>query len=121
QEGLENYVSCRHHSAVCVLLPQVEGALREALGAKPNRANSLGIIRGYQLGSAAGKFFADVLLETFDPDSTAPIPELSRHAILHGKATDYGTPAHSLKVILIADIILSSIDQNQNESAVHMS
>jgi hypothetical protein len=117
QEALENHINGRHYSAVCVLLPQIDGALREALGAKPTRANSVGIIRGYQLATAAGRFFVDVVLENFDPDSAAPIPELSRHAILHGKATDYGTLTHSLKVILIADIILSSIEENQNQPA----
>ncbi len=117
QEALENHINGRHYSAVCVLLPQIDGALREALGTKPTRANSTCIIRGYQLATAAGKFFADVVLENFDPDSAAPIPELSRHAILHGKATDYGTPTHSLKVILIADIILSSIEENRNQPA----
>jgi len=117
QEALENHISGRHYSAVCVLLPQIDGVLREALGVKPTRKNSVGIIRGYQLATAAGKFFADVVLENFDPDSAAPIPELSRHAILHGKATDYGTPTHSLKVILIADIILSSIEENRNQPA----
>jgi hypothetical protein len=75
------------------------------------RANSVGIMRGFQLATAAGEFFTEVVLENFDPDSTAPIPDLSRHAILHGIATEYGTPAHSLKVILIADIILSSIEE----------
>jgi len=116
-EALENHIDGRHYSAVCLLLPQIEGVLRDALGAKPNRTNSVGIIRGYQLATAAGRFFADVVMETFDPDSAAPIPELSRHAILHGKATDYGTLTHSLKVILIADIILSSIDENRTQPA----
>lgn len=116
-EALGNHIDGRHYSAVCLLLPQIEGGLREALRAKPNRTNSIAIIRGYQLATAAGQFFADVVMETFDPDSAAPIPELSRHAILHGKATDYGTPTHSLKVILIADIILSSIQENRTQPA----
>ena len=114
REALANHIEERHHSAVCLLLPQIEGVLRDALGTKPNRENSVGLIRGYQLATAAGKFFADVVMETFDPDSAAPIPELSRHAILHGKATDYDTPTHSLKVILFTDIILSSIEEDRN-------
>lgn len=117
QEALDNHVNGRHFSAVCVLLPQIDGALREALGAKPTRANSAGVIRGYQLATAAGSFFTDVVLENFDPDSAAPIPGLSRHAILHGRATDYGTPIHSLKLILITDIILSSIEEERNSPA----
>jgi hypothetical protein len=114
-EALENHIDGRHYSAICVLLPQIDGTLRDALGARPTRANSVGIIRGYRLATAAGRFFADVVLENFDPDSAAPIPELSRHAILHGRATDYGTATHSLKVILIADIILSSIEEHRNQ------
>lgn len=117
QEALENHNNGRHYSAVCVLLPQIDGVLREALCAKPTRANSVSIIGGDELATVAGKFFADVVLESFNPDSAAPIPELSRHAILHGKATDYGTSISSLKVILIADIILSSIEENRNQSA----
>lgn len=40
---------------------------------------------------------------------------LSRHAILHGKATHYGTLVHSLKVILIADVILSIVEESQEQ------
>ena len=113
QEALGNHVAARYFSAVCVLLPQIEGVLREALGEKPMREKSVAILRGYQLARPAAKFFAEVVLESFDPEAEAPIPELSRHAILHGSATDYGTPIHSLKVILIGDIILSSIEENR--------
>jgi hypothetical protein len=91
--------------------------MQETLGTKPTRTNSVGIIRSSQLATAASRFFIDVVLENFDPDSAAPIPELSRHAIRHGKATDYGTPALSLKVILIADIILSSLEEHRNQPA----
>jgi hypothetical protein len=117
REALANHIEGRHHSAVCVLMPQIEGVLREELGEKPKQANSVTVMRGSQLGDAAGVFFADVIWENFNPDAGAPIPELSRHAILHGKALDYGTPLHSLKVILIADIILSSIDENRRRPA----
>ena len=82
---------------------------------KPSLENSVAIIRGYRLATAAGRFFAHVILENFNPDTAAPIPWLSRHAILHGKATDYGTPTHSLKVVLIADIILRGIEENRNQ------
>lgn len=34
-----------------------------------------------------------------------PLPQLSRHAILHGADTGYGTPANSLKAILYFDSI----------------
>jgi hypothetical protein len=115
QEALVNHTAGRHYSAVCVLLPQIEGVLRDVLGTKPTQTNIVGVIRGYQLATAASKFYAEVLLEHFDPASTSPIPDLSRHAILHGKAVDYGTPIHSLKVILIADIILSSVEETRKQ------
>jgi hypothetical protein len=35
QEALGNHIDGRHCSAVCLLLPQIEGVLREALGVKP--------------------------------------------------------------------------------------
>lgn len=111
QEAIENHIAGRHHSSVCVLLPQIDGVLRETLGAKPTRENIVEVIRGYHLATAAGRFFREVVLETFDPNSQAPVPELSRHAILHGVATDYGTTTHSLKLMLIADIVFSSIEK----------
>lgn len=111
QEVLDNHINGRYISAVCVLLPQIEGSLREALGTNPRKKNVASVIRRSRLTDAATQFFTNVVLEDFVPDSTAPIPELSRHAILHGKAINYGTPTHSLKLILIADIIFSSIDK----------
>jgi hypothetical protein len=120
REALDNHVEGRHYSAVCVLMPQIEGVLREVLGENPTRHNITDVIRGSDLDEAAATFYTDVLLENFYPDSAAPIPELSRHAILHGKAIDYGTPTHSLKLILIADIILSIIEENRRQPADEM-
>ncbi len=115
REALANYVDGRHYSTVCALLPQFEGVLREFLGKEAIKTNSIGGVGSIGFGSAAGRFYAEVIRETYYPDSDSPIPELSRHSILHGNATDYGTPKHSLRVILIADIILSSVDRSREE------
>ncbi len=118
QEALGNHIAGRHYSAVCVLLPQIEGVLREAgFGPKLEPADIDKMIGSDPLATAVGEFYIEVLREPFTPGSTAAIPDLSRHAVLHGIAIDYGTPMHSLKVILMADIILSSIEETRNQSA----
>lgn len=114
-EALASYVDGRHYSTVCTLLPQFEGVLRELLGNKAIEENSIGTAGKIGFGSAAGRFYAQVIREQFWPTSGSPIPELSRHSILHGNATDYGTAKHSLRVILIADIILSSVNDSREE------
>jgi hypothetical protein len=57
-------------------------------------------------GKFLRRFMAHVVLQDFVLGQ--PIPRgLSRHAILHGVKTDYGTEAHSLKAILTIEMLSS--------------
>jgi hypothetical protein len=108
-EGIENHTSGRHLSAVCVLLPQIEGILGEAYGRAPNPQNDASdLFRETRLGAVARDFYIRLFRETVTWDSSAPVPDLARNAILHGRATNFGTPKHSLKVILILDAVIGA-------------
>jgi hypothetical protein len=110
REGVENHVEGRYVSSVCVLLPQIEGVLGDALGRKPNpRGDGAKLLGGTTLSTSAREFYVKVINESFEWTSEAPIPELSRHAVLHGRATDFGTQEQSLKVLLILDEMIRAI------------
>jgi hypothetical protein len=118
REGLINHLEGRYFSAVCTLLPQIEGVLADELGRKPIPKCDAGILfRNSRLGSVAKDFYIRVVLESFNWASEAPVPTLSRHAILHGRATLYGTRTHSLKVAIITDIVLSGVEERRTSDA----
>jgi len=58
------------------------------------------------LDEIAEEFFLNTVLHDFDAGQ--PIPELSRHAILHGFDTHYATATNSLKLILLFDYFLGA-------------
>lgn len=53
------------------------------------------------------QFVMDIVLADFEHGN--PVPDLNRHAILHGADIDYPTAAKSLKAILILDFLLSHV------------
>jgi hypothetical protein len=110
REGIENHLAGRYFSSVCMLLPQIEGVHGDALGRKPKpRGDAERLLGDTTLSTAAREFYIKVVNESFEWNDDAPIPELSRHAILHGRATNFGTEEHSLKVLLIMDEMISAI------------
>jgi hypothetical protein len=114
EEGIGNYAAKRYFSAVCTLLPQVEGVLYETLGKKPNPKNDAPkIFRDTRLSKIAEDFYVRVLQESFDWRVTAAVPTLSRHAILHGRSVAYGTAKHALKVVIVADIVIAGIEERR--------
>lgn len=119
REAVANHIDGRHYSAVCTLLPQIEGALGDELGRRPKpKIDAVAYFRDSHLGTVAKDFYVRVILESFEWTTSAPIPELSRHAVLHGRSTDYGTPKHSLKLLIITDIILDGIQDRRTNQAV---
>ncbi|WP_226545767.1 hypothetical protein [Bacillus thuringiensis] len=56
------------------------------------------------------KFYIDTILANFDRGKEVE-SDLSRHAILHGEDTKYGTKINSLKAILVFDYIFEKLNE----------
>ena len=116
QEALANYPDERYASVVCTLMPQFEGLLGTVLGRKPNpEIDGPTIFRDSPHGTLVSDYYLQVILATFQAwNPSLPVPDLSRHAILHGRATTYGTKVHALKLIIVTDYLLASLDDRRS-------
>ncbi|MFP3489612.1 hypothetical protein R0K20_18625, partial [Staphylococcus sp. SIMBA_130] len=56
------------------------------------------------------KYYVDTILAEFTRGEEIK-SDLSRHAILHGADTDYGTKVNSIKTILVLDTIIEKLDE----------
>lgn len=110
EEGIANHIAGRFFGSVCTLLPQIEGVLGDELGRKPNPQNDAArLFRKTPLSEVAKNFYVRLAKDSFDWRGGSPLPSLSRSAILHGRAVDYGTSQHSLKIVLIVDAVIAAV------------
>jgi hypothetical protein len=115
REAVEAHVDGRYYCSVAVLLAQCEGLIADGTGhlgtlsqrnyqRKVEALFAAGSISALQdaIDNAVTAFFTSQILVPFEHGK--PIQsQLSRHAILHGADVEYGTPAGSLKAILLFD------------------
>jgi hypothetical protein len=104
-EALENHRHERYASAICIVLPQIDGIVHDltgqaaksffASGAKAKHLHDDETIAGHPDGLA-------VLARLFNKDrrSTTVEGELRRHGILHGRELGYDTLRNSTKVFV---------------------
>lgn len=110
-EAVESHCAGRYFSAICTLLPQVEGVFGDYLGRKPNIQNDASkVLSGTKFEDAISKFYKDYIYEG-DKRNKHSLVGLSRHAILHGRDTTYGTLKNSIKIFIIADTVFSSLEE----------
>lgn len=112
EQGVLAHFQEHYSASVCTLLPQIEGLILERHWHPKGERCRMNSLRQYvQVGLScsdyfwfdrwANEFYTRVLMAQF---TYGEIPsELSRHAILHGYDTQFGTAANSLKAILIFD------------------
>lgn len=67
------------------------------------------------IGAHISDFVSNIVLANFIRGQ--PIPDLSRHAILHGAATTYGTELNSIKTILTFDYVQDLLTPDVSGSA----
>lgn len=100
----------RYCLAVPVFYAQLEGIIAEGMrhsgalrGRDYKRLVSSLAEEDELLGPVMSTFVADVALANFQHGD--PLPDLSRHAILHGADTEYGTERNALRVIALFDYV----------------
>lgn len=115
EEGIRNHLDRRYFSSTCIFLTQIEGVIGDWLGKKPNPQNHVDII--FPLATHSTEATRDVYLKTyrstFTWSSGSELPGISRHAILHGQDTVYGTPENSLRMILLFDLVCNKISARE--------
>lgn len=103
--------------SVPVILVQIEGVIAEGMkhtgwmGGTRIRKYLETLANGYAVepfSSSAMDFVNSTVLEQFEWGSPLS-SSLSRHAILHGAATEYGTEVNSLKALLLFDFVVTSL------------
>lgn len=94
--------------SIPALLSQLEGIVADLVGHSGQMTGAMlkryiagALAIGVSAADLAGTFVAGVLLEQFAWGN--PIPHFSRHAVLHGADTEYGSAANSLRLILVID------------------
>lgn len=109
QEAMANYRDKRYHSAIYTVMPHFEGLLGTALGRKPKpEADAPTVFSG--TGDLASEYYLTVILESFNGwDMARQPPELSRHALLHGRTTSPSPREHALKLLIVLDYLIKGI------------
>jgi hypothetical protein len=114
REVVEAHVSGKYWLSVPALFPQIEGIIAERYGhtgyINPRKLkryvseclqSDSGSSISSSLDARAQAFLEQVVLATFQEWLDPPPSTLSRHSILHGHDTGYGTAANSLRAILL--------------------
>lgn len=113
EESLEAHFSGNYYASISTLLPQIEGIIADGFGhigemngfLLKNFLEKLLDAEGiYKFDESIQTFYWDIILAGFEHGSE-PESFLSRHAILHGGDTDFGTRTNSLKSILLFDYL----------------
>lgn len=115
RQVIEAHIAGHYWISIPALLPQIEGIIPERYGReKGRRCTSRDLTKELKVLLATRgitflkgwmeSFYTEVVLAEFVYGS-APNSSLSRHAILHGYDTSYGTAENSLKAILTFDYL----------------
>ncbi|MBY0148597.1 hypothetical protein [Neobacillus niacini] len=121
-EGIEAHNNRKFFSSIATLLPQIEGIIVENFNhtgwLKQDKLKSyieslLNEKGTFSFDNAVQLFFFNVVLSSFQHGQVLESP-LSRHAILHGADTNYGTELNSLRCIILLDYLIEKFDELKN-------
>lgn len=114
REGLDAHLRKHFNASVCTILPQIEGVIRDMIPSTIKNINRKeleyavdDIVDSKDFNQATREFYFKFILHRFDHGKELPV--LSRHAILHGEDTNFGTEVKSLKAILLFDFLQEKI------------
>jgi len=118
-EAIDNYIAGKFASCVAVLLPCLEGIIGENITNRHLRKKDIeALFSRYGMDKVAIRFYIDKVLIRFDWSKKDVVSSLSRHKILHGKDTSYGTQENALKVILLFDALIPAVDRAMKEKTI---
>lgn len=118
KEAVTSHLEKNFYASVCTILPQIEGILRDTISSNSRRINGTvleeiinKIVSNDNVDEVTKKFYFEIILENFWHGDEIPV--LSRHAILHGEDTTFGTEVNSLKLILLFDFLQEQIAKHK--------
>jgi hypothetical protein len=111
----------KYELSIPVLVAQIEGIILEGSrfggwvvhSSEKTKVEEACERDGSFVGRLAKNFFVTAFFQQFTIGQPV-VPNLSRHAILHGVDTDYPTPENSLKLILLLDCTLNVFDEQRS-------
>lgn len=112
-EAIDSHIKNHYYASVSLILLQIEGIIAYGYGQHGYMSQTK--LKKYinkllkndekcSFDSAIKSFYLEIILNNFE-HGKPPESFLSRHAILHGGDTEFGTAENSLKSILIFDYI----------------
>jgi len=113
-EAVNAHIEGKYELSIPTLLPQLEGIIAD-IYQHTGRMTFKNITdyvetifeRDSRFDRVSKTFFQSIILEEFEWQG--PVPFFSRNAILHGADINYATPANSLRLILMLDLLQSSV------------
>jgi hypothetical protein len=117
-EGIEAHNNKKWYTSIPTLLPQIEGIIAEKFKhtgwLKQDKLKYyvellLNKKETFSFDDSMQLFYFNVVLDSFQHGQILESP-LSRHAILHGADTNYGTELNSLRCILLLDYLIEKFD-----------
>jgi hypothetical protein len=130
---LRNVIKCHnqqmYNASIPTLLPQLEGIIVDAFQHKGElRGHHLGVYlkhllikpneeESYSFEDAIHIYYMQHILVHFEHGKEIR-SEVSRHAILHGGLTNYGSRENSLKLILLFDFLSDCVSKITEETIV---
>jgi hypothetical protein len=111
----------KYELSIPVLVVQIEGIILEGSrfggwvvhSSEKTKVEEACERDGSFVGRLAKNLFVTAFFQQFTIGQPV-VPNLSRHAILHGVDTDYPTPENSLKLILLLDCTLNVFDEQRS-------
>lgn len=124
KEAVDSHLQCMFFTSVPAMLAQIEGVIYKGFGFD-KKTNFEDYKEKYVkillqktddymesvLNSCVDDIISEMLLARFDYfEQPLKFPFISRHAVLHGSYTEYGTAANSLKCILLFDYLQAQFE-----------
>ncbi|RXT14874.1 hypothetical protein [Ammoniphilus sp. CFH 90114] len=118
-EAIEAHNTEKYYTSIPTLLPQIEGIIVEQFKhtgwlkqdkLKDYAQSLLSKKSSFSFDDTIQLFFFNFVLSSFHHGQVLDSP-LSRHAILHGADTNYGTELNSLRCILLIDYLIDKFDE----------
>ena len=121
REGVDSHLAKHFNASVCTILPQIEGVIHEIIPMSVRKIHegelkkAVGsIVDNKNYNQATKEFYFKIILTEFWHGDEIPV--LSRHAILHGEDTNFGTEVNSLKLVLLFDFLQEQIAEHKTQS-----
>ena len=122
-QAINAHIQGNYYLSIPIVFSQIEGMIANVFNHKGQMSGGkylehikqlLDSKENYSFDSLISTFYSNIILVTFGHNE--PIKSfLSRHAIMHGGDTEYGTEINSIKALALFDYIIKKINEYKNK------